>query len=75
MVKYVRDWVEIISYHTLFTIVIGALVVRRPLPRRRARSSILFRRGLRVFCGAGGLVGSRRNVGALLVAVSLAPLS
>ena len=54
---------------------IGALVVRRPLLRRRARSSILFSSGLRVFCGAGGLVGSRRNVGALLDAVSAVPLS
>ena len=50
----------------MFTTLIGARVVLRRCPRCRALSNILFRRGLLVFCGTGGLVGRRRNVGRLL---------
>ena len=55
----------------MFTIVIGARVVRRPTPRCRALSKMLFRRGLRVFCGTGGLVVSLLKVGLRLAVESI----
>ena len=55
----------------MFTIVIGARVVRRPTPRCRALSKILFRRGLLVFCGTGGLVVSLLKVGLRLAVESI----
>ena len=49
---------------------IGARVVLRLCPRCLALSNILFRSGLFVFCGTGGLVGNLLNVGRLLVGVA-----
>ena len=59
-----------IIFVTLLITLIGARVVLRLCPRCLALSNILFRSGLFVFCGTGGLVGNLLNVGRLLVGVA-----